>query len=140
MAVGALLLAVPAGGGAATTQASSLLARINTVRAQHHLRPLHLSAALTRVASAHSRYLDGIHALRHASADGTSASVRIRRVYRARLVGEAIAYGPTTAWIFKAWMGSAVHRAILLDRSFRSIGIGIVHDGGTYWVTADFGS
>jgi len=132
---------VPGAGAAADeTDVGGLLSRINAIRAEHHLRPLRARPSLEICAGAHTRYLDGIHALRHDSADGTPAPTRIRRAYRARIVGEVLAYGPSTAWIVRAWMRSPTHRALLLDRSFRSIGIGIVHDGDTFWVTADLGS
>ena len=140
--VGGLLLGLASGAGAgmSETDTSSLLARINGIRAEHHLKPLRARPALATCAGAHTRYLDGIHVLQHDSADGTPAPTRIRRAYRARIVGEVLAYGPSTEWIVRAWMRSPTHRALLLDRAFRSIGIGIVHDDSTFWVTADLGS
>jgi uncharacterized protein YkwD len=53
---------------------------------------------------------------------------RIRRFHRARALGETIAWGAgdagTPAAAVEMWMQSAPHRAILLDRSFRRIGVG----------------
>ncbi len=126
--------------GADETDASTLLARVNVLRAEQHLKPLHAQPALAGCAGTQARYIDTIQRLRHSSSDGTPASTRIRRAYRARVVGEVLGYGPSIAWITRAWMRSPIHRSVLLDRSFRSIGIGIVRDGNTYWITADLGS
>ncbi len=50
--------------------------------------------------------------------------------------GEAIALGPKLIDIHHAWMNSAVHRAILLSRLYRHVGIGVVRVQGRFWVTA----
>ena len=71
----------------------------------------------------------------HDSRDGSSFLDRLRRVdyvprYGAWTVGENIAWGSdsyaTPKEIVRAWMHSPGHRANILDRSFREIGIGVV--------------
>ena len=71
----------------------------------------------------------------HQSRDGSSFLDRIRRVSYlpssgAWSVGENLAWGSeslaTPKEIFRAWMHSSGHRANILDRRFREIGIGVV--------------
>jgi uncharacterized protein YkwD len=78
---------------------------------------------------------------------------RLRSVDYLRSGLTAWAYGENIAWgekglstpksIVKAWMGSPGHRANILDRSFREIGLGVSlgspdgPDGATY--VHDFG-
>jgi uncharacterized protein YkwD len=92
----------------------------------------------------------------HTSPSGSSMVDRIRRTgytKRARswALGENIAWGSgslaTAAEIHRGWMHSPGHRANILQRSFREIGIGIetglpvrlsaAQSGATY--TTDFG-
>jgi uncharacterized protein YkwD len=88
----------------------------------------------------------------HNSADGTSASARIRRFYRGSAVGETILWrspSVTPKQALRMWLESPSHRAILLSSTFDSIGLGAVHVSsapGTFGgrpvtvVVADFGS
>ena len=97
-----------------------------------------------------SRFFD------HTSPGGTTMLDRIRRTgytsgARGWSLGENIAWGSgrlaTAAQIQRAWMKSPGHRANILQRSFRQIGIGIEtglpvrlsasQSGATY--TTDFG-
>jgi uncharacterized protein YkwD len=60
---------------------------------------------------------------------------------RARMLGENIAYatepGFNASVVLQMWMTSPPHRSVLLDPSFRRIGVGVA--GGTArLVTADF--
>jgi uncharacterized protein YkwD len=88
----------------------------------------------------------------HNSLNGSSFVDRIRRTgylrgARSWNVGENIAWGSgrlsTPRAIARAWMNSPGHRANILSRSFRSIGIGIASGtpsgGGGATYTTDFG-
>jgi uncharacterized protein YkwD len=92
----------------------------------------------------------------HSSANGESFSRRITRFYPLRkqafwMAGENLywATGTTTAdTTIEAWLGSPVHRANLLNRRWREVGIGAVFvdsapgvysDAPVTIVTADFG-
>jgi uncharacterized protein YkwD len=116
------------------------------------LRPLRLSPRLSRAARRHSRAMARRNFFSHDSLSGASFLDRIRRTgylrdARSWSVGENIAYGggprSTPASISRAWMNSPGHRANILSRSFRAIGIGIAvgtpggGGGGTY--VTDFG-
>jgi uncharacterized protein YkwD len=134
---------------------AAVLCLHNRDRAAAGLPPLKENAKLRRAALGHSddmverRYFD------HDEPDGDGMVDRIKRSGYVRpgdawSVGENIAWGTsdlaTAAEIHKAWMNSAGHRANILRRSFKEIGIGIVLGnpsvspvgaGATY--TADFG-
>jgi uncharacterized protein YkwD len=134
---------------------AAVLCLHNRDRAAAGLPALKENAKLRKAAVGHSgdmverRYFD------HDEPDGDGMVERIKRTGYVRpgeawSLGENIAWGTenlaTPAEIHKAWMNSAGHRANILRRSFREIGIGIVlgnpsvspaRAGATY--TADFG-
>jgi uncharacterized protein YkwD len=139
-----LFLVIPASAGASTSLGRQVLRGINAQRHAHGLRPLRLVTALGRVAGSHSRFMAKVERLQHESADGTSATTRIRRAMRVRRAGEAIAFASDARAIVRSWMASPPHRKLLLSRSYRVIGVGVVR--GTYgsyhvlYATADLGA
>jgi uncharacterized protein YkwD len=141
--VGIAILVVPAGGGAAepagpapasSSQAAprldaydrAMLTELNRVRARFRLPRLTVDARISRSADAHSRAQARQGAIAHGAWNGRVA----RAAGRPRRVGEVIAWrGPAdpateVAWVVRGWLDSPVHRPVLLDRSFRRIGIG----------------
>ena len=135
---------------------SQLLDEINGVRARRGLRLFRLSRGLTAAADQHSVSMVQKGYFSHASANGTSFWKRIAsfygyRGYRRWAVGENILWASpdvSPAEGLHMWMTSPEHRANLLDRSWREIGISAVHASsapGVYGgdevtvVTADFG-
>jgi uncharacterized protein YkwD len=135
---------------------SAVLCLHNAERAQHGLPRLSESPRLRRAAERHSSHMVDAHFFDHTSPGGTTMLDRIRRTgytngARGWSLGENIAWASgrlaTAAQIQHAWMSSPGHRANILRRSFREIGIGIqpgvpVHlsasqSGATY--TTDFG-
>ena len=166
VALSALVVAAPGASaagscGAANASASSASKRaltratlcvLNAERRKRGLRPLRLNRRLSAAARAHSRAMARRRFFSHDSLGGASFVDRIRhtgylRGARSWTVGENIAYGSgrlsSPRAIGRAWMNSAGHRANILSRSYRSIGIGIAAGtpfgprGGTY--TTDFG-
>ena len=139
-----------------STLESTLLGQINAVRASHGLRPFRLSYGLTAAATQHSRSMAQKGYFSHDSANGGAFWRRIAtyygyRGYRDWSVGENILWSSpnvTPGSAFRMWMESPEHRANLLDREWREIGLGAVHVAsapGVYAgdevtiVTADFG-
>jgi uncharacterized protein YkwD len=135
---------------------SAVLCLHNAERARHGLPMLRENWRLRSAASRHSARMVGSHFFDHTTPAGLTMSERIRGTgytsgARAWSIGENIAWGSgrlaTAAQIQSAWMHSPGHRANILQRSFREIGIGIqpgvpVHlsasqSGATY--TTDFG-
>ena len=135
---------------------SQLLGQINLTRGRHGLRSLRLSAALTAAADQHSQSMAQKGYFSHDSANGSSFFKRIASFYTYRgysnwSAGENILWSSpnvTPGSAFRMWMESPEHRANLLDREWREIGLGAVHVAsapGVYAgdevtiVTADFG-
>lgn len=135
---------------------SQLLGKINLTRGRRGLRPLRISARLTAAADQHSASMAAKGYFSHDSANGVSFFKRIASFYTYRGYGNWSA-GENILWsspdiapagALRLWMNSPEHRANLLNRSWREIGLGAVHADnapGVYGgnevtvVTADFG-
>ncbi|HEX6021111.1 MAG TPA: CAP domain-containing protein [Solirubrobacter sp.] len=128
------------------------LCLLNRERAARGLRPLRANAKLARAARAHARDMVARHYFSHTSRSGASFATRIKRTgwtrsRRSYTVGENIGYGggalASPRMMVDAWMHSAGHRANILARAFKQIGIGIANgaptggSGATY--ATDFG-
>jgi uncharacterized protein YkwD len=138
----ALVFAPPAAG--ATPLERDLVREMNRVRSVHGRAPLRVDAVLTRAASAHSEDMLARSRFSH----GKFAERMRRFGARSPLLGENLAWASganaTAAAIVRMWMRSPGHRANLLRRSFRRIGVA-ARTGtmkgveGAVVVTADFG-
>jgi uncharacterized protein YkwD len=139
-----------------TALALALVREINQVRSEYGLRPFVTSAKLSTAAAQHTREMGADGYFEHNSYDSTPFWKRIERWYPSRgwrswSVGENLLYSSpdvTASDSVELWMGSPPHRANLLNRTWREIGISAIHfDGapGEYEgqpvtiVTADFG-
>jgi uncharacterized protein YkwD len=126
----------------------------NQERRAHGLPPLKQNSKLREAAEGHSGQMVAERFFAHDSPSAGSMVDRILRTGYAEnggwSLGENIAWGTgtlaTAGQIHSAWMNSPGHRANILRRQFREIGIGIAlgapvdpaaQDGATY--TADFG-
>jgi len=133
-----------------------VLGAVNRLRAAHGLAALRDSAGLDRSARQHSLEMGRLGYFGHSSADGTVFWRRIRSYYPARghsywSVGENLAWASpslSAGSAMKLWIRSAPHRANLLARQWRQIGISavaVVPAGGVYGgrrvaiITTDFG-
>jgi uncharacterized protein YkwD len=76
----------------------------------------------------------------HTSPDGRTFGQRIRAAgWAGGALAENIAAGQSDAVaVMKDWMGSAGHRANILNCTYRNIGVGYATGGryGTYWTQA----
>jgi uncharacterized protein YkwD len=102
---------------------------INSYRARNGRPRVQASGRLNRVADRHSRAMLAHDFFAHASRNGTAAATRVRRSSRARSVGENIAFigaGQRRAAgrVVSMWINSPGHRAVLLNSSYRRIGVG----------------
>jgi uncharacterized protein YkwD len=139
-----------------TALASALLREINDVRQEHGLKPFVASAKLSAAAAEHTREMGADGYFEHNSYDSTPFWKRVERWYpskgwRSWSVGENLLYSSpdvTASDSVELWMGSPPHRANLLNRTWREIGISAIHFDeapGEYEgqpvtiVTADFG-
>ena len=144
--------ASPSGVGESALRAA-ILCLHNQIRAERNLPLLRENSRLRRAASAHASDMVSRGFFEHTTPDGVTMVERIMATrYASPRVGWAI--GENLAWgtgslatpraIMKAWMDSAGHRANVVKRTYREIGIGVVTGvpsdrgaGATY--TADFG-
>jgi uncharacterized protein YkwD len=114
---------------------------LNRSRAPYGLARLRMTRGLNRVAASHSQDL-AVHGMfSHSSSDGTSFADRIRRVTGANFVGENLMEmtgRATASRVVQAWMNSPPHRADILMRGFRHVGVGTARSGAMVVVTADF--
>jgi uncharacterized protein YkwD len=132
---------------------AAILCLHNRVRAEHDLPALRENPRLRRAAVGHSRHMVAGGFFEHTTPAGVTMVDRILRARYVRrdqgwAVGENLAWG-TGAWgtprgAVQAWMDSPGHRANILRRDYRELGVGVVLGvpvsdaaGATY--TVDFG-
>jgi uncharacterized protein YkwD len=106
---------------------------VNRARALHGLRRLRPNGRLIMAATAHARDMVANAFFAHSSPAGTTPQSRARSVGYGRggpvraseTIGWADGVYATPSEVVNAWMGSSEHRAILLSREFRDIGVGL---------------
>ncbi|HWK28608.1 MAG TPA: CAP domain-containing protein [Solirubrobacter sp.] len=137
-------------GQAATVRTTLCL--LNAERTRRGLRALRADARLRRVAGRHAGDMVARRYFAHDTKAGVSFVTRIKRTgwTKARqrwVVGENIGYGEgdfaTPREMVKGWMHSRDHRANILARAFKVIGVGVADgaptgDAGATYAT-DFG-
>jgi uncharacterized protein YkwD len=114
---------------------AQVLADLNATRRQRGLSQLRFSSALSRAADSHSRDMARRGYFSHNSPDGSAFWRRVQRFYpsagyRSWAVGENLVWASpdlSAASALSMWMGSAPHRANLLSRQWREIGLSAVH-------------
>jgi uncharacterized protein YkwD len=133
---------------------AAVLCLHNQIRAQKGLPPLKENAKLRKAAVAHSSDMVVEGYFDHTAPSGSTFVDRVLGSGYARrtdgwTLGENLAWGTgdlsTPAGVMQAWMNSAGHKANILKRSYREVGIGIrlgvPTDGGVgATFTADFGA
>jgi|SRR5215208_903393 len=140
----ALALALPAPATAAGRHdrvERSVIRHINAVRHANGLASVRPWRALRRAAEEHSRDMARADFFDHPSSDGTPFDVRVRRYVGSRPIGETLAAlsgGGQAARVVQMWMDSPPHRAILLEGTFRRIGLARHRSGFGMLFTADF--
>jgi len=149
-----VLLLLPASSWALvqpTSAEKSVLRLVNRERAKRGLKSVKLEASLVRAARAHARHQALRGVLTHRSANGDGVGRRLVRYgyrrsgFRLWSVGENVARArsgslpatPTGAVCL--WMGSKIHRRVILGRNVRDVGIGIFRSGGQRFFTLDVG-
>ena len=94
---------------------------INRSRAAHGLRAMRANRRLARAADVHSRSM-----LRSDYFSHGAFSARVRRYVSYRRIGETIAMRTrcSARGFVRMWLNSPPHRAVLLSRSYRRVGVG----------------
>ena len=160
IAVAALLIAAIPAVSLASTDLNSyeqqVVKYVNQERAKAGLGRLKVNAKLVSAARAHAADMGENKYFEHDSLDGTQWGERIeahgykRDGYRVWKAGENIAWGAglysAPLLIVDQWMHSAPHRAVILNKDFKEIGIGAVStqgydsvDGDVWFFTMDAG-
>src|SRR2546423_5908038 len=126
------------------------LCLLNAQRRAHHLRRLHENGRLDLASVRHAQDMSRNNYFAHGNFVGRIRSAHYLQGARGWTVGENIAWGSldwaTPRSIMRSWMNSPPHRANILNRSFRDIGIGVargapvsgVSNAATY--VTDFGA
>jgi uncharacterized protein YkwD len=117
--------------------AADVIARTNAERSAAGLAPVVAHPQLMAAALAHSQDQAASQRMTHTGSDGSNAGDRIERAgYRWRTWAENVAMGYGSAGaVMDGWMGSAGHRANILNGNFVHIGVAVVSgsDGRPYW-------
>lgn len=112
----------------------AVLCLLNAQRRKRGLKPLRENSKLRRAAKGHSRNMVQNSFFDHVSPSGSTMTDRVKsagyiRPGKGYTLGENIAWGTgtkgTARSIVHNWMRSPGHRANILHREFREIGIGI---------------
>jgi uncharacterized protein YkwD len=126
---------------------------INKQRARNHMGGVRGSAALAAAATEHSSAMASENFFSH-DGDGTPVSRASNAGYmsgaRAWGIGENLEWATgkaaTPKAVVRGWMKSPEHRAVILSRQFRQVGVGVVDgspvagvDQGAQTFTAVFG-
>jgi uncharacterized protein YkwD len=131
--------AMPAAQAAASAE-DQMVAKINSYRAKHGLPGVRKSKSLTRSSERYSWKMMRNGYFGHAGRIQASSSYR--------RLGEILAYTsgvrPRTGDAFRMWLNSGGHRAVIMDRGFRYVGVGAASGRfqgrkATLW-TAHFGA
>lgn len=131
-----------------------LAASINATRKRHGLCALKLVPGLMTSAGRHSLQMAVKGYFAHSSYNGASFFTRVKRFYGGG--SSSFSAGENLLWtrprvsprrVVRRWLASPSHRAVLLSRSWRVFGVGVVkstHAAGVFrgrtvlLVTADF--
>jgi uncharacterized protein YkwD len=109
--------------------------RTNRARAAHGLPRVYMDRQLSATATKHNNYMVNKTLLYH-----TSNSQFYSWVTRWSMLGENVGEGGGIASLQYAFMHSPEHRANILERRFKFIGIGVRRRNGLMWVTVQFES
>ncbi len=131
---------------------AAVLCLLNQERASRGLSPLRANTKLRKAAERHSRNMTSQDFFSHVSPGGSTPVERVKAAgyltgAGSWAVGENIAWGEqrlsTPAEIMESWMESPGHKANILNRSFRHVGIGVAvgapvdgASGGATYTTA----
>ncbi len=132
------------------TSERATLCLLNQIRRSKGLRGFRENNRLSLASRRHSNAMADHNFFAHGNFVGRIRSANYLRGARSWRLGENIAWGSgvlgSPEEIVDAWMHSPGHRANILSRGFREIGVGIAYgtpsgsygDGGTY--VTDFGT
>jgi uncharacterized protein YkwD len=103
---------------------------INEFRTRHGLKPVRESPSLHRAAQRHAEDMLERRYFAHTSPNGDNVAERSREYTRDAngwRLGENLEWGSSNDLhqVLKAWVGSPPHRANLLERGYKDVGVGV---------------
>ena len=137
---GAAGIGAAGGGGGAAAITNSIADLTNVERSRAGLAPLRVEGRLMKAAQMQAEQMASLGRMDHVLRDGPYPAPTDRLAaagYKWRAFAENIAYGQRgPEAVTESWMGSAGHRANMLNGSYTEIGIGYAVDprGRTYFV------
>jgi uncharacterized protein YkwD len=114
---------------------------VNDARAENQVDPLlELREALALVAREHSRRMRDQGFFSHRDPQGRTIADRLSEAgIGYRVAGENLArttnISNPAAWAHEQLMQSDEHRPNILSPDFELMGVGVVRDGNSYWIT-----
>ncbi len=118
------------------SSAQQVVNLVNEERAKAGLPALTMQADITKAANVRAKEIK--QKFSHTRPDGSSfSSALTQQGVSYRTSGENIAYGQATPEaVMEGWMNSSGHRANILNRNFKNIGVGLYEDerGVKHWV------
>lgn len=128
-------LVAPAQAGGHTAMKERIVALANNARAAHDEPALRAHDCLTRFAQRQARRQARQDRMFHQDLGAVMGECHLSAV------GENVAYGFSTARsVHRAWMNSPGHRANILNRTYRRVGVGVARsDGGSLYYAVVFG-
>ena len=108
------------------------VAKLNGLRASKGLRQLGVNAGLTTMARGWSATMASRGAISHNPNMAAQAPGNWVRL------GENVGVGPSVDSLHNAFVASASHYANMVNGHYDSVGVGVVHSGGTIFVTVNF--
>jgi uncharacterized protein YkwD len=107
-----------------------LLRLVNRARARHGVEPLRLNAGLSESALEHSDRMARQHKLFH-----TPNLDELISEWGGSTFGENLAQGRSLHAVVQEWLRGSSTRENVLGARFRRAALGVVHPGGSFWVT-----
>jgi uncharacterized protein YkwD len=135
----ALVVAVLVTGTASRADAGAvdrrtrMLHLLNGVRNRHELPTFRINRELSTKALRHSRRMAEAGDVFH-----TQDLYQAVRSYDPSCWGENVGQARYVKMVLRLWMHSAGHRANILKRAYRRVGVGVAKSGGSAWVTVIF--
>lgn len=117
----------------ASRRRDRMLHLLNGVRTHHDLPTFRLNRELSSDALRHSRRM-----AREGSVFHTRDLYGVVRSYSPSCWGENVGMAGSMRRVLRLWMRSSGHRANILRRAFRRVGVGVAKADGSVWITVIF--
>jgi len=132
---------------------AAIVERVNAVRSDEHAGTLNVDAPLERAARQHSRDMHEREFYAHENPDGQQPWDRVlcdaaETIHRGEIgrmepEGGGETYETSDAdqlagYVVDGWQASPDHRDVLLDGTWRALGVGVAIEDGAFFATAKF--